>query len=314
MNQSIFTANVSFLPRIDGNGAAPQTITLGRALLSDQWRAQVEAVRAEKDPDRQDELKHSLPCFTPSGTFRHISRAGLVRHSGFLSIDIDCKPDKGINAALVGYDLKAAIAAVPHVAYCGRSCRGAGYVVVIPIADPAKHSEYFRALAYHFRRAGLEIDKSCGDICRRRFVSWDPDPYINTGARPWSFILPERDRSAQETPGPDLAEASARVEAVISACEQNGWDITADREDWVQILSSLANTFGEGGREYAHRISARYPGYVPEETDSKYSDLLRHPEYKWRIGTLFHIYQREERKHDLAEMKKSLDAGGPFLD
>ena len=309
MNQSIFTAKVSYLPRVDADDTALQTISLGRVLLSEQWRAQVEALRAEKDPARQDALKRSLPCFTPSGTFTHISRAGLVQHSGFISIDIDCKPDKGINAALSGYDLKAAVAAVPHIAYCGRSCRGAGYVVLVPIADPAKHSEYFRALAYHFSRAGLVIDRACGDICRKRFVSWDPDPYINTAARPWALTLPERDRSAREALGQDLAETAAEVEAVISACEQNGWDITADREDWVQILSSLANTFGEGGRDFAHRISALYPGYAPEETDSKFTDLLRHPEYKWRIGTFFHIYQREAGKYDLAEMKKILDAG-----
>ena len=300
MNQSIFTAKVSYLPRVDAKDTELQTISLGWALLSNKWRAQVEAVRAETDPARQEALKKALPCFTPSGTFTHISRAGLVQHSGFISIDIDCKPDKGINAALLDFDLKAAAAAVPHIAYCGRSCRGAGYVLLVPIADPAKHNEYFRALAYHFDRAGLEIDRGCRDICRKRFVSWDPDPYINTAARPWAITLPERDHSTRETLGRDLgtAETAAAVEAVISACEQNGWDITADRGDWVQILAALAQTFGESGRDYAHRISALYPGYTPEETDSKFTDLLRHKEYKWGIGTFFHIARQEIGRHD----------------
>ena len=304
MYQSIFTAKVSYLPRVDGADDELKTISLGRALIADTWRAQVEAVRAETDPAKQEALKKALPCFTPSGTFSHISRTGLKQHSGFISIDIDCKPDKGINPALVGFDLKAAVAAVPHIAYCGRSCRGAGYVVVIPIADPTKHSEYFRALAYHFERAGLEIDRGCRDICRKRFVSWDPAPYINTAARPWALTLPERDHSTRETLGRDLdtSETAAAVEAVIAACEQNRWDITADRGEWVRILSSLAQTFGEGGRDYAHRISALYPGYTPEETDSKFSDLLKHKEYKWGIGTFFYIARQEIGKHDFDDL------------
>ena len=304
MYQSIFTAKVSYLPRVDGADDELKTISLGRALIADTWRAQVEAVRAETDPAKQEALKKALPCFTPSGTFSHISRTGLKQHSGFISIDIDCKPDKGINPALVGFDLKAAVAAVPHIAYCGRSCRGAGYVVVIPIADPTKHSEYFRALAYHFERAGLEIDRGCRDICRKRFVSWDPAPYINTAARPWALTLPERDHSTRETLGRDLdtSETAAAVEAVIAACERNRWDITADRGEWVRILSSLAQTFGEGGRDYAHRISALYPGYTPEETDSKFSDLLKHKDYKWGIGTFFHIARQEIGKHDFDDL------------
>lgn len=307
MYQSIFKAEVSYLPQKDAPDKELKTISLGRALIADTWRAQVEAVRAETDPAKQEALKTALPVFTPSGTFsRHIARNRMKQHSGFISIDIDCKPDKGLNPALVGFDLKAAVAAaaVPHIAYCGHSCRGIGYVCIIPIADPTKHSEYFRALAYHFERAGLEIDRGCRDISRKRFVSWDPDPYINTAARPWTLTLPERDHSTRETLGRDLdtSETAAAVEAVIEACERNRWDITADRADWVRILSSLAQTFGEGGRDYAHRISALYPGYTPEETDSKFSDLLKHKEYKWGIGTFFYIARQEIGKHDFDDL------------
>ena len=307
MYQSIFKAKVSYLPQKDAPDKELKTISLGRALIADTWRAQVEAVRAETDPAKQEALKTALPVFTPSGTFsRHIARNRMKQHSGFISIDIDCKPDKGLNPALVGFDLKAAVAAaaVPHIAYCGHSCRGIGYVCIIPIADPTKHSEYFRALAYHFERAGLEIDRGCRDISRKRFVSWDPDPYINTAARPWTLTLPERDHSTRETLGRDLdtSETAAAVEAVIEACERNRWDITADRADWVRILACLAQTFGEGGRDYAHRISALYPDYTPEETDSKFSDLLKHKEYKWGIGTFFYIARQEIGKHDFDDL------------
>jgi len=300
MERNLFSAQVSFLPCVNADDCEIETITLGRALIADTWRAQVEAVRAEKDPAKRKALKAALPCFTPSGIFSHVSRAGLVRHSGFISLDIDYKPEKGVNTNLAGYDLKAAISAVPNVAYCGHSCGGSGYVVIVPIADPAKHREYFRALAYHFERAGLEIDAACKDVSRKRFVSWDAAPYINTAARPWAITLPEREHATRETLGRDLdaGETAAKVEAVISACELNAWDITENYADWVRILSALASTFGEAGRDYAHRISALYSRYNAQETDAKYSNLLRHPEYKTQIGTFFYIARQEIGKHD----------------
>lgn len=300
MNHSIFDAQVSFLPRVNCDDAEIETISLGRALVADTWRDNVEALRAKKDPLKHKALKEALPCFTPSGTFSHVSRAGLIKHSGFISVDIDYKPEKGINADLEKVDLKSKISAVPHVAYCGKSCGGAGYVLIIPIADPSKHREYFRALAYHFERAGLEIDRACKDISRKRFVSWDESPYINTAAKPWGYTLPEREHTTREALGCELNanETAAKVEAVISACEANKWDITESYGDWVRILSALASTFGESGRSYAHRISTLNSGYDYSQTESKYNDLLKHPEYKTQIGTFFYIARAEIGKHD----------------
>ena len=122
MKQSLFTAQVTFLPCVNADDSEIETISLARALFSDAWRAKVEAVRAEADPAKQKALKDALPCFTPAGTFRHVSRAGLQTPSRFLCVDIDYKPEKGINNALAGYDLKAEISRVPCVAYCGLSC------------------------------------------------------------------------------------------------------------------------------------------------------------------------------------------------
>ena len=301
METNLFKAKISLLPCVNADDSEIENTSLGRVLIADTWRAQVEAVRAEKDPAKRKALKAALPCFTPSGIFSHVSRAGLVRHSGFISLDIDYKPEKGVNTNLAGYDLKAAISAVPNVAYCGHSCGGAGYVVIVPIADPAKHREYFRALAYYFERAGLELDPACKDVTRKRFVSWDAAPYVNTAAQPWALTLPQREHATRETLGHDLDadETAAQVEAVIKACEANRWDITADYADWMRILAALASTFGEAGRDYAHRISALYSGYQAAETDAKFTSLLQHPaDTPAQIGTFFYIARQEIGKHD----------------
>lgn len=294
MKINIFSAQVSLLPRVNCDDSEIEFISLGNVLTSDTWRARVEALRAETDPAKRNALKDALPCFTPSGTFTHVSAAGLINHSGFISIDIDYKPEKGINNALAGFDLKRAISGVPYVAYCGHSCSGAGYVLIIPIADPAKHREYFRALAYHFKRAGLEIDRACKDISRKRFVSWDADPYINTAARAWAITLPERESTTRRNPdGPiDTSENAVIVDAVIKACDENKCDITRQYDDWAAILADLAIMFGESGREYAHKISALHPEYREAETDAKFSDFLKHPEYEGGINNLLNIARK----------------------
>ena len=178
-------------------------------------------------------------------------------------------------------------------------------MLIIPIADPSKHKQYFRALSYHFERAGLELDRGCSDICRKRFVSWDPEPYINTAARPWDILPPEREPSTREIIGRDLdaTETAAAVEVVIAECEQNKWDITADYDDWIRTLAALANTFGEAGRSFAHRISAINPEYNPEQTDLKYSSLLKPATGEpCGIGTFFHIARCEMGKHDFDDL------------
>lgn len=297
---TLFKAQISLLPNASADDSEIENISLGAALVSRKWRKKVEALRAEKDPQKRQALKDNLPCITPGGTFGHVSRGGLINPSGFLCADLDYKPEKGINTALSGFDLKAEISRLPYVAYCGHSCSGAGYFLIIPIKDPSKYKDYYRALAADFEKGGLTLDAACSNIAFKRFVSYDDNPYINTAAQPYAYTLPEREHTTREALGRELdaTETAAKVEAVISACELNKWDITESYADWVRIISALASTFGEAGRDYAHRISALYTGYDYQETDNKYNDLLRHQEYKTQIGTFFYIARQEIGKHD----------------
>ena len=198
MSNTIFDAKVSFAPSVNADDSEIDTISLGRALISDAWREQVEALRAEADPAKRKALKDKLPCITPGGTFSHICKNGLERASGYLCADLDYKPEKGINADLEGFDLKAAVARLPYVAYCGKSCGGKGYFLIIRIADASKYKAYYRALQADFERGGLVLDKTCSNIAFKRFVSWDESPYINTAAHPNSYNFQEREQTNRE--------------------------------------------------------------------------------------------------------------------
>jgi len=292
--QSIFNTRVLWLPskesQNDPDGA--RTATLATLLLSDKWKDKVEAVRAEADPERQKALKDALPVFLPSLAEGSVLRPQNFRHSGYVVLDLDAKD----NPYIEGFDrLKEEIHAVPYVAYCGRSCRGKGWLLIVPILDTSRHREIYRALLSDFQKIGLKLDPSCVNLNRLRFVSYDPDPYINTAAVPYGKVLPSHRKQMKEGAGRLLtdAETDAKVVEILDACDAGGLDITGDRAQWIKMLIALANTYGEGGRGYAHRLSRHYPGYSYEETDREYTDLLGRRDYEIGIGTFFYMARQE---------------------
>lgn len=307
MSSTIFEVKVSLAPSVSANDCELEEITLGKVLLSERWRGQIEALRTEADAEKRKALKKKLPCFTPGGTFSHISEKGLTTPTGYLCADLDYKPEQGLNAELEEFNLKAAVARLPYVAYCGKSCGGKGYFLIIKIADASKYKAYYKALQADFEKGGLILDKACSNIAFKRFVSWDENPYINTAALPYSYTLPERAHTALPkmehiTPekklwafnSPELSkdETRERVEAVIRYCEQNRIDITDNYNDWSRILAALANTFGVGGEEYAQRISSLYPDYSRNVTSEKYKSYLSTQGSRGaqaNIGTFFYI-------------------------
>lgn len=302
MKKSIFKTEITLAPRVNATGSELTTMPLGWALVTNKWKSKVEALRAETDTEKRAELKKALPCITPGGVFSHISEKGLTKASGYLCADIDCKPEKGINPGLENYDLKTAVARLPYVAYCGLSCGGKGYFLIIPIADTAKYKDYYRALMADFMRAGIILDAACSNIAFKRFVSWDDNPYINTNAQPYAYTLPERKRptgGTQATP----EETRAKVEDIISRCEAEEINITEDYKDWTDILFSLATEFGFDGEDYAHRISAIDSRYTYDETHHKYNELLASNRGGITIGTFFHIAREKMGTHDFIEIQ-----------
>ena len=79
------------------------------------------------------------------------------------------------------------------------------------------------------------------------------------------------------------------VEALVSAIEASGIDITAAYSDWLAIGFALVSELGEEGRPLFHRLSRFYPGYDMAEADRQYTVCLRDGSREISIATLFHI-------------------------
>lgn len=296
MNKSIFETEVTFLPSVTCKDEELKKERLSQLLLSERWRGTVEKIRAEADPDKRASLKRDLPAFIPAGVFTKKTADGLQKHSGFICIDIDAKD----NARTDNFGrLKEFVYQIPQIAYCGLSVSGTGFFCLIPIADPAKHTDYFRAIESDFKRCGIRIDRKCSNVNRLRFVSYDPAPYINTAARVYDYVLPAKDYSTAQVLGREITgdEAKEKFVAVLREVEATKVDITGDYGQWFEILCAIASTFGEDGRGYAHTISRQAACYDYEETERQYSEILKR-NYSYSIGTFFYYAQKEIGQHD----------------
>lgn len=272
----------------------PQTAFLLDILTSDEYKKDVEKVRKETDHGSRQKLKQQLlPAFTVGGV---CEGREVVKPSGFLCLDIDAKDNTG--APNFG-ELKQLVKTLPFVAYCGHSCGGEGYFCIIPIAKPERYKEHYRSLQALFARNGITVDKQCCDIGHLRYVSYDPEPYINDEAEPYRYAVLENHTSRNEGMRPTAEqEAAARGYMLCKLAElakQQGVDLTADRGDWIAVGLALANELGEAGREAFHDFSCNYPNYSPEEVDNKYTELLRSNRGKVHAGTVLHL----AREHGL---------------
>ncbi|WP_167604960.1 DUF3987 domain-containing protein [Maribellus sediminis] len=92
----------------------------------------------------------------------------------------------------------------------------------------------------------------------------------------------------QSEPSPELI---ANIEQVVKAIEDNKLDITTTYPKWRGVGFGLADSCGESGRKYYHRISKQYPEYDEDECDLQYDRCLKADGTgdKIKIATLFYL-------------------------
>ena len=166
---------------------------------------QIMAIRAlcptleekKRNERRVKYLKTSLPAGIISAVVENgIGADNVIQRNGVVCIDIDAQD----NPAITDWQaFKLEVAKSRFVAYVGLSISGLGLFAMIPIADPEMHKQHYDAIAQDFRAAtftflqsgemeptilkGVNIDPKTSNIASKRFVSFDPQPYINTEAQ-----------------------------------------------------------------------------------------------------------------------------------
>ncbi|MDR1714973.1 MAG: PriCT-2 domain-containing protein [Prevotella sp.] len=274
---NIFTRNVSVFAK--ATDTVPiATATILQAVTSRKIISKVGEYRRTGDKA----LKLSIPCFTPSGTFSERRDGALTGHSGVICIDVDGKDNTRVSNFR---DLKKLISQIPCVAYCGLSVGGKGYFLLIPVKYPNRHREQFKACCEDFERCGIVADRSCINISRLRFMSYDPEAYLNREAAVYTRIYegkkeaPEYNRVYDGSTGNDM-------ERLISEIQGRRIDITGNYRQWLEIGAAIAGGYGETGRGYFHAVSRYSTKYDRKAADRKYSDCMKMRNFN--IGTLYY--------------------------
>lgn len=194
--------------------------------------------------------KNTLPCVTASGVFKERNDKGLVQHSGFICIDID---EKGQIATVDIEQIKSDVYTYScHVSASG----GSGYAVYVKI-DPDKHLEAFLGLEqYYFVNYSIVIDKSCKNISRLRYVSYDPELYVNEQSKTFKKYLKKA----------EVKRLSIKTIVVKSDFDEmvnraSGMNLFDDYSDYIKLAFALSSEFGTSGEHYFHalcRSSSKY--------------------------------------------------------
>lgn len=226
--------------------------------------------------------KLELPGVTPSGLFSYRSANNLESHSGFIAIDFDTKDQ------LEGTDmkvLKSEIAADNYTYAIHDSVSGnGGFVAYVKIVGD-KHLESFLGLEkYYLDNYRAIIDPSGKDVCRFRFVSFDPELIKNSRSKTFRAYLKKQNVEPCKF---SYVFTNNDLDHVFEQIISKGIDLTDNYHDWYRIGGALQNYFGgQKGLDLFHQVSQMSSKYDQNAVDSLYRILEKRSAQKVAtIGT-----------------------------
>lgn len=236
-----------------------------------KWQADIEEIRNETDKEKRSLLKKKLPSVTMSGIFTVRKVENMIAHSGYICIDID------------NYSEKEELLKDPYTYALFTSTSGTGLAVVIEI-NPEKHKESFRWIEeYYYKTYGIVVDPAPSSVASLRFVSFDPNIYINGQAKK-ALTKETKERRRSTLP---LVYDGSTVSQVVEEARAKNINIAESYEDYRNIAFALADGFGEQGRAYFHTIASISSKYKQKEADRQYDIALRSKRSGITVGTFY---------------------------
>ena len=228
-----------------------------------RWQDIVLPIRAISDKILRNEKKKLAPTVTIAGTFSERKDDKLEKHSGFISIDVD--NIENIN------DVKALLRTDKYVYASFVSISGRGLCLLFKIKG-IKHREAFAGISeYLYNKYNIIVDPTSVNVSRPRFVSYDPDLYINQFAELFEKY-PEKKAPRKIDNVVFLDEDFKNILNQITA---NRINLCENYHEWLRIGFAISHQFNENGREYFHLVSQYSTKYDPDKCDKQYDSMLK---------------------------------------
>jgi hypothetical protein len=273
-------------------------------IQNETFKDKILQIRNETNKEKRTKLKSLLPAITASGVFiGGRKQENCTTHSGLIQIDFDNVQDlKEAQKTLKKNEYTFVMFLSPN---------GTGLKLFVKITPSIQeHKNIFLQLEnYYKNNFNLEIDKSTKDISRLCYLSADKNLFLNENSKTFELtetpteinLLPAQNTNPATTQNTnhnttkkhtsknvDFTHQDKRAE-VERILNQINFDITQNYNDWLKIGFAFANEFGENGRDYFHKISAYYPKYNHQETETQYNNCLRANNGQTKINTFFEI-------------------------
>jgi hypothetical protein len=142
----------------------------------------VKGIRQEKDKSARNELKKKLPAICFSGLFTKRNDNSITEHSGLICLDFDGYEKR---KELLADKERLSKSKYVYSVFISPSGNGLKALVKIP-QDVDNHVNYFNSLENHFDSP--YFDKTCKNVSRVCYESFDPLLYINETSSIWDTI------------------------------------------------------------------------------------------------------------------------------
>ena len=232
-----------------------------------RWQDEVLPLRAlrERDEDAYKAKKEGTTAVTVSGEFSYRSEAKMTAHTGILAVDIDRKDQAGD----IAFD---ELAADKYTYALHRSLSGEGAVLYLKIEGKRHREAYAGAEIYLANKYGLMCDPSCKDPCRLRFVSFDPDLFLNENAA----LFKEYPPPVKAAPIAFYTQTDRDFSHIFEQIRARSINIAESYADFLRLGFAFARHFGEAGRSDFHFIASQSAKYSYQKCDKQYTACLRH--------------------------------------
>ena len=199
--------------------------------------------------------------------------------------------------------MKQIVSKIDSVFYAQESAGGKGIFCLVQIADTNKFREHFNALQETFQQHGLSIDAQCKDVNRKRFIAYDPAPYINKNALVYTdtkadIIIQSINQNTttnkaqiQFPDGWTHYSDAQKAEYIVKQCIANNILINKTHADSLTIASALKTIYNnteEGLKLHMQLRQMRKNADTSKQTSIYYNAATKTN----AVGCLVNLYKK----------------------
>lgn len=266
------------------------------------------AIKQKGDEEKYKKLKNTSIVVTGSAIMNEGAKTAnnIKSLNGLIVIDVDGQINEDLKNDEYTY--------IYH-----KSFGGDGLCIFVRI-NPDKFEDSFDGLAdYYHKNYNITIDQSCKNRNRLRYLSYDPDIFVNDKAKKYIAKEVKKFQAPKDT---NFIYTKSDFDFILEQIKERNIDLcNEDYHTYIRIGLSLFDKFGIAGEETFHFICQFGNKYNREKTSKDWRGLCKNSTGKVKIGT-FYYYCKEaniqiysdKTKNIISRVKISKDQGNPTVE